>query len=93
MNTNQPTTDRARLRNTLATAIRDSMARPKYREHFLLADRLMPTIRAAQDQAWFRGYVAGKLDQLVGRIDGTRRNPYAGGRHCKGGRHCMRGHQ
>lgn len=76
---NTTPSDRARLRDLLVTAIKAAYARPRWGVAEKLADKLMPTIRQAQADAWTRGWAAGALDHSD-RLT-RRRNPYMGGRH------------
>ncbi|WP_269939032.1 hypothetical protein [Arthrobacter sp. HY1533] len=72
--------NRSDLRNTILTAIKRSMHRPRYRGSEELADELTVTVRRAQADAWTRGWAAGRLDDASDHC-GRRPNPYMGGRH------------
>lgn len=73
--------DRAALREKIVVAVKHAFARPKYQVAERLADKLMPTIRQAQADAWMRGWAAGMLDHTHPDTTMEHRNPYIGGRH------------
>lgn len=80
-------TGRRQLRDTISGTIDDEIAKltdqvmTRAEIGVLMADVLMPIVRAAQADAWRRGWAAGVLAHYKGTAGTVPATPYSGGRH------------